>query len=193
MEPDERPPQGSHDNDWVAVNSDEDYEMIDESEAKCWCGAEDGNLCRRKGYHVWWFQNKAYLEAEAAKEADQKQSNENSHQAQCEEEGKDGNKAVGDKLPGDKSSGQKPSNDRPSSPESAADKPSGDKVFGGEPTYNQPKSRVNNSKGAKNQPAQSRQVVPPKAHKVGPFGVLATLTDILDPTRNEARDTSNRY
>lgn len=43
--------------DWVVVKADEplakeDYDLIDEDEAQCWCGGSDAERCREQG-HTW--------------------------------------------------------------------------------------------------------------------------------------------
>lgn len=56
----ERHERGSLDNedtDWVIVKVDEpltkeDYDLIDEAEARCWCGGSDAERCRQQG-HNW--------------------------------------------------------------------------------------------------------------------------------------------
>lgn len=47
----------SQDTDWVMINEDghlinEDFELIDAAEARCWCGGSDAERCRRQG-HSW--------------------------------------------------------------------------------------------------------------------------------------------
>lgn len=43
--------------DWVIVKANEplakeDYDLIDEAEARCWCGGSDAERCRQQG-HTW--------------------------------------------------------------------------------------------------------------------------------------------
>lgn len=53
----DRPSTHAQDADWVIVKDDGDlnkegFELIDVSEARCWCGGEDTERCRQRG-HSW--------------------------------------------------------------------------------------------------------------------------------------------